>query len=247
MKPIWNPILVFNGLQVPVQLFNAVQKSKVSFEMIDSRDRAKIRMIKTNEKTGEPVPQQFIGKGYVPGRDAINRVSERILVPPDLIASCLPPVSNEIVFGYFINNWELPYTRLESFYWVLPAKGDEMNYAVILKALNDLSLIGIAQATYQNCSNLFALGALECTDAIHRVSSDAAPATSAAANILVLYRLRFDDQIAHCDSPVLPQIDNEDDSVMTILKSFMTSCCDIFDVSGFRDTFNDNFLQAIAA
>ena len=151
MKSIWNPILVINGLLVPVQLFSAVQKSKVSFEMIDSRDKAKIRLIKTNELTNQPVPQQFIGKGY-------QLENERILVPPDLIASCLPPVSNEIVFGYFIDSWELPYTRVDSFYYVLPVPGEEMNYALVLKALNDQNMIGIAQATYQNCCNLFALG-----------------------------------------------------------------------------------------
>ncbi len=136
MQSIWNPILVIGTLRVPVQLFSAVQKSKVSFEMIDSRDKAKIRMIKTNENTGEPVPQQFIGKGYVPDRDAINHGStERILVPPDLIASCLPPVSNEIVFGYFINARDLPYMRIETFYHVLPMKGEELNYAIVLESL----------------------------------------------------------------------------------------------------------------
>jgi DNA end-binding protein Ku len=229
MQSIWNPVLVINGLLVPVQLFSATQKSKVSFEMIDSRDKAKIRLIKTNEATNQPVPQQFIGKGY-------QKENERILVSPDLIASCLPPVSNEIVFGYFINAWDLPHTRIDTFYHVLPAKGEELNYAVVLKALTDMNVTGIAQATYQNCCNLFALAAIS-TDAINRVSTDR----------LVLFKLRFDDQISECEAPVLPQLGNEDDAVMIELKSFMTSCCDIFDLSGFRDTFNDSFLAAVAA
>jgi DNA end-binding protein Ku len=230
MNSIWNPILVINGLVVPVQLFSAVQKSKVSFEMIDSRDKAKIRLIRTNEITNQPVPQQFIGKGY-------QRDEERILVAPDLIASCLPPVSNQIVFGYFIDSWELPYTRIDSFYYALPMPGEEMNYALVLKALNDQNMVGIAQATYQNCCNLFALGTT-CTDAINRVSAN---------DRLVLYKLRFDDQISACDAPVLPQLDSEDDAVMAALKSYMNANCGVFDVSGFRDTFNDNFLEAIAA
>jgi DNA end-binding protein Ku len=220
MNSIWNPVLVINGLLVPVQLFSAVQKSKVAFEMIDSRDKAKIRLIKTNELTNQPVPQQFIGKGY-------QKENERILVPPDLIALCLPPVSNEIVFGYFIDSWELPYTRVDSFYYVLPVQGEEMNYALVLKALNDQNMVGIAQATYQNCSNLFALGSL--------------------GDRLVIFRLRFDDQISDCPAPVLPQLDSEDGAVMIELKNFMNTNCGVFDVSGFRDTFNDNFLQAIAA
>ena len=220
MNSIWNPILVINGLLVPVQLFSASQKSKVSFEMIDSRDKAKIRMIRTNEITNQPVPQQYIGKGW-------QRDNERILIPAELIASCLPPVSNQIVFGYFINNRDLPPMRVDTFYYVLPLPGEEMNYALVLKVLNDLSMIGIAQAAYQNCSNLFALGSL--------------------ADKLILYKLRFDDQISPCDAPVLPQPGSEDDAVTTELKSYMTSCCDVFDVSGFRDTFNDSFLAAVAA
>ena len=188
--------------------------------MIDSLDKAKIRLIKTNEITNQPVPQQYIGKGY-------QKETERILVSPELINSCLPPVSNEIVFSYFIDSWELPYIRIETFYWALPMKGEELNYALVLKALNDQNMIGIAQAAFQNCCNLFAIGSL--------------------GDRLVLYRIRFDDQISLCDAPVLPQIDEEDDAVMTELKSYMNSCCNVFDVSGFRDTFNDNFLQAIAA
>jgi non-homologous end joining protein Ku len=88
-------------------------------------------------------------------------------------------------------------------------------------------MIGIAQATYQNCCNLFALGSL--------------------GDRLVLYKLRFDDQISAVDAPVLPQLGSEDNAVMTELKSFMNSCCGVFDVSGFRDTFNDSFLAALAA
>ena len=156
MNSIWNPILVINGLLVPVQLFSAVQKSKVSFEMIDSRDKAKVRLIKTNEVTNQPVPQQFIGKGY-------QLENERILVPPDLIASCLPPVSNEIVFGYFITAGNCLTPVLIHFIMSCRQKGEELNYAVVLKALNDQNMMGIAQATYQNCCNLFALAALEVT------------------------------------------------------------------------------------
>ncbi len=100
-----------------------------------------------------------------------------------------------------------------------------------------MNAMGIAQATYQNCCNLFALSAVDFTDAINRVSTDGR---------LVLYKLRFDDQISECEAPVLPQID-EDNEVMIELRNFMIPGCDVFDVSGFRDTFNDNFLQAIAA
>ena len=188
--------------------------------MIDSRDKAKIRLIKINEATNQPVPQQYIGKGYMKGE-------EKILVSPELIASCLPPVSNQVVFDYFLTEWDLPYMRVETFYHVMPVVGEELNYAYMLKMLADLNLVAIGQATFQNCCNIFALASL--------------------GDRLIIYKLRFDDQIVQYDAPLLPALDPVDDAVMTTLKGFALANTLGFDLSGFRDSFNDNFLAAVSA
>ena len=151
MNSIWNPTLVINGLLVPVQLFNLARKSKIALEMFDSRDMNRITMPRKNPKTNQPVPAQFIGKCY-------NDNGVCTLVSPELIAQCLPPVSNQVVFDYFIDGSAVSYSRIETFYAALPVPGDGLNYALVLHSLQTLNVAGIARATYMNCCNQFALG-----------------------------------------------------------------------------------------
>ena len=219
MRSIWNPSFLIAGLEIPVQLIPAVTKSKISFETVDSRDMTKIKFVNTNELTNQPVPLQYIGKAY-------NHNGFIHFISRELYDSCLPPVSNQVIFDYFIQASDLPFAHVDSFYNVLPQFGEELNYSYVLKMLNDLDVMGIGQATFMNCSNVFAL---------HHKD-----------NYLVVYKLRFCEQLLAPDPVALPSLPPDDDAVMLALKGFVLDNLLPFDLSGFKDTFNENFLEKIS-
>jgi DNA end-binding protein Ku len=219
MKSIWNPVLNICGLNTPVQMFSSVQKSKVSFELIDTRDNAKIRMMKYNEQTGEPVPSEFIGKGYL---------KDGLLVPvsSEMIKECTPPASNEIIISKFIDEGDLGYHRPDTFFYLLPHKEYVQNYVLILQSLLETQTIGIGQAVFMNCHTLFALHAFD--------------------NKLVLYKLRFNDQLLEIPSPDLSLIRIDPESaVFDSLKRFIITSLSKFDSSIYQNQFNVNFQKQL--
>ncbi len=84
--------------------------------------------------------------------------------------------------------------------------------------------MGIGQATFMNCSNVFAL---------HHKD-----------NHLVVYKLRFCEQLLPPDPVTLPSLPPDDDVVMLALKGFVLDNLLPFDLSGFKDTFNENFIAS---
>jgi DNA end-binding protein Ku len=220
MLSIWNCSLLINGLEVPVKLLSATQNSRPVFEMVDSRDMAKIRNIHTNEKTGIPVPQAYIGKSYGEGEN-------KILVSPEMIESCLPTKSNQLIFNYFVDLMRFPSHYVDTFYYLDPVAGDELNYALLLEGLSGLYVAGIAQATFLNTCALFALVPLE--------------------GKLVLYKLRFDAMILPFPVPVLPPLTESHAAIMNELTAYMAANTDEFDVSAYKDTFAEDFYAAVAA
>ena len=221
MKSIWNPVLNICGLATPVQMFSSVQKSKISFELIDTRDNAKIRMMKYNEQTGDPVPSEFVGKAYL-------KDGSLIPVSSEIVKECTPSADNEIVFSKFIDDVDLCYNRLDTFYYLLPHKEYVQNYVLILQSLLETQAIGIGQAVFMNCHTLFALHAFD--------------------NKLVLYKLRFNDQLLEIPAPDLSLIRIDPESaVFDALKRFIVTNLSKFDSSIYQNQFNVNFQSRVLA
>lgn len=63
-RPIWNGMLTFGLLNVPVQLYSAEKSVDLHFRLLDSRDRNPIRYERINAEIGEEVPWKEIVKAF---------------------------------------------------------------------------------------------------------------------------------------------------------------------------------------
>ncbi|MGZ8451802.1 MAG: Ku protein, partial [Candidatus Binatia bacterium] len=54
----------FGLVNIPVALYSAETKQKLSFRLLDRRDLAPVRYRRVNEKSGKEVPWDEIVKGY---------------------------------------------------------------------------------------------------------------------------------------------------------------------------------------
>ena len=64
MRSIWKGSVGFGLVSIPVKLYSAIQSSSLDFDMLDSRDHARIRYQRVNEHTHKEVPYDKIVKGY---------------------------------------------------------------------------------------------------------------------------------------------------------------------------------------
>ncbi|MDX9873466.1 MAG: Ku protein, partial [Spongiibacteraceae bacterium] len=63
-RPVWNGVVSFGLLNIPVSLYSGERRVDLHFRMLDSRDNAPIRYERVNAETGEEVPWKEIVKGF---------------------------------------------------------------------------------------------------------------------------------------------------------------------------------------
>jgi DNA end-binding protein Ku len=218
MKSIWNPIISICGLTFSCNMFSALTSTKIPLELVDVRDLAKIRFLKVNEITGEVVPPEFIGKAL--------RMDDGIKLVPQNILNALTPVnSKEIIFENFVNISDLPHSKVEKFYWLLPSAKSETNYLMAFRALTELQVFGISTAVFMGCNHQVALGFLNDT--------------------LILYVLNFEHQVQHLEKPDLQKSELKDNAAALALKNFMLNTLKHPGLVKIKDKYNDDLLSLL--
>src|SRR5690606_31320930 len=64
MKSIWNGSLGFGLVNIPIKMYSATESRTIDLDMLDSKDHARIRYQRINEKSGKEVEWKDIVKGY---------------------------------------------------------------------------------------------------------------------------------------------------------------------------------------
>jgi DNA end-binding protein Ku len=218
MKSLWNCTLVFGELLIPVKLYSATQQSHPEFLMVDSRDLSKIKMSRFNEKTGEVVANEFIGKAYMLDGSLVP-------VDPALVSSCVPAKSNRVEFTHFCPFSSIPAVYFDSFYYLLPDESSAKDYAIVLDYLQALDICGVAQSYFRNLSALFVL--------------------SAHGDCLVLHKVRFPSNFVDFEAPSLPAITGDDVKVQNYILGFFKDHVLPFDPTLYSDSFTESLLSTI--
>ncbi len=63
-RPIWSGTLSFGLVSVPVKAYSAVHDHSVHFNQLQKRTGARIKYEKVSAKSGKPVPQDDIERGF---------------------------------------------------------------------------------------------------------------------------------------------------------------------------------------
>ena len=63
-RPLWNGVISFGLLNIPISLQSAERRADLHFRMIDSRSQKPIRYERVNAETGEEVPWQDIVQAF---------------------------------------------------------------------------------------------------------------------------------------------------------------------------------------
>lgn len=137
-RPIWSGAISFGLVSIPVKLFNAVSKKAVSFNQIDSRNGARIKLKKTNAETGEDVTDDEIVKGY-----EITK-GNYVIIDPDELDQFVPTASRTIDIEEFVDLDEIDPIYFDSPYYVAPDKVAKP-YALLTRAMADTNKVGIAR------------------------------------------------------------------------------------------------------
>lgn len=135
---VWRGTVSFSLVAIPVRLVEAVSPGRVSFRMLHRRDYAPLvsRMLCPNENRIVPSEEIVRGYEYRPGRYVPMTAAE--------LESVSPERSRTIEVTDFVSITEIDPILFDYQYYMVPLKGGEKPYRLLVEVLKRTSKAGIA-------------------------------------------------------------------------------------------------------
>jgi DNA end-binding protein Ku len=139
LQSIWSGTISFSLVAIPVHLVKAVEPGRVSFRMLHNKDHSPLmrRMFCPEEE--KIVPPDEIIRGYEIGPD------KYILVTDEELESLTPERSRTIEIVEFIDMKDVDPIFYDHPYYVLPSKGGEKAYRLLVEVMRRTNKAGLAK------------------------------------------------------------------------------------------------------
>lgn len=150
MAALWKGSISFGLVNIPVQLFPAVQTGKgaVHFRQLRKKDLAPIRYERVSSADDAAVPWSDIVKGYEYAKDKFV-----VLTAAELKAAA-PEASKTIDILDFVKEASIDPRYFDTPYYFRPDRNGEKAYALLRDAIRESGLVGIAKFTLRQKEHL---------------------------------------------------------------------------------------------
>ena len=220
MRSFWKGSIGFGLVNIPVKLFSAVQSGNLDFDMLDGRDHSRIRFQRVNEQTHKEVPFDKIVKGY--------KLNDDYVIMDDTdFDDAAPEKSKLITIESFVDIADVNPMFYETSYYTEPDTKNNKAYALLLKALQESKKAGLAR---------FVLRSSESLCIVHPQK-----------NVLVITRIRFGQEIRDTDELNIADDVKVSKKELDVGLALINQYAEDFDVSKFKDEYNDELLKIIHA
>jgi DNA end-binding protein Ku len=182
---IWNGTISFSLVAIPVQLVKAVEPGRVSFRLLHRKDYSPLSRRMFCPKEEKIVPPDEIIRGYEIGPDRY------ILITDEELEAVSPERSRTIEIVEFIDTAEVDPLYYDHPYYLVPAKGGEKAYRLLVELMRRTEKAGLAK---------FVLGEREYLVALK--------STQGALSLITLHyseEILSDEEIAPGRGPVEPE------------------------------------------
>lgn len=150
-RTIWKGAISFGLVHVPVALLPATREGGVDFDWLDRRSLDPVGYQRINKRTGRKIEKDDIVKG-------VKHSSGRyVLVGDDEIRAAYPKTTQTIAIEAFVKAEGVPFTHLETPYYLEPLSRGEKVYALLREAMREAGVIGIARVVLHSREHLAAL------------------------------------------------------------------------------------------
>ena len=137
-RAIWSGSISFGLVNVPVRMYSAIDEQDVHFHLLHASDNSRIGYDKICKKEGAPVPDDEIVKGYEVSEGRYVHVTDE-----DLEAAA-GESHRSIDIQDFVDVSEVDPIYFERTSYLGPAEGAEKPYALLVRAMEESGLVGIA-------------------------------------------------------------------------------------------------------
>lgn len=219
MRAIWTGSLGFGLVNIPIKIFSAVQDSSLDLDMLDSKDHSNIKFKRVNERTGREVPWENIVKGYYMD-------NKYVILDKSDFEKASPEKTKHIEIKHFVEETEIDSMYFEAPYYLQPDKSGARAYALLRDAFKKTGKAGVALFVMRDKEHLCIIKAKE--------------------DVLVLNRIRFEEEIRSTEDLDLPKAKSKPDELKMAV-ALIDQLSGPFDISKYRDDYTERLMKVIKA
>ncbi len=150
-RAIWKGAISFGLVYVPVALYPASESIDIDFDWLDKRSMDPVGYKRINKRTGKEIDRANIVKGIKQDN------GEYVILSDEEIKAAYPKSTQSIDINVFVKATEIPFTLLDTPYYLEPLAKGEKVYALLREAMEAEGVIGVARIVMHNKEHLAAL------------------------------------------------------------------------------------------
>ena len=219
-RSIWNGVISFGMVSIPVKLFTGTQDKDISFHLIHKEDNARIKM-----RRWCPLDEKFVEMDEIVRGYEYSREQYVILTEEDFEKLPLPS-KHTIELSAFVDAEEIDPVFYEKSYYLEPDEAATKPYALLMRALKEKGLTAVAKIAIRNKERLCALRPMD--------------------GVLVLETLYYPDEIRIEKETGVPEVDvskRELDMAFTLIDLLHEP----FEPDKYKDQYREALMQVIDA
>jgi DNA end-binding protein Ku len=150
-RSIWSGAISFGLVNVPVKLYSAVSRKNVRFHQLNGQTGNRIQQKRVDPESGEEVSYDDIVKGYELTKDRY------VVITPEELEALDPEKTRTIDILDFVDLDEIDPVYYDHPYYLVPDKGAEKAYGLLLNAMKESGKVAIAKVVLRSKEQLVAI------------------------------------------------------------------------------------------
>src|SRR3954469_2228797 len=219
-RALWTGSISFGLVNVPVRLYSAISEHKLQFHFVHQKDDSPIGYQKICKKEDKPVPEKEIVKAFE------YRKGKYVYMEDEDFAAARVEGYKTIDITDFVPNEQIDPIYFAHTYYVGPQDGAEKVYSLLVKAMEDSELAGIAKFVMRDRQYL---GALRVRD-----------------GTITLEQLYFADEVRPVDE-IKPKRARVEKRELEMAQQLIDSFSGEWKPDKYKDTYRDALLKVIEA
>lgn len=218
-RSIWNGVISFGMVSIPVKLYTATQSKDISFHLLHKDCGTRLQQLRWCPEHERAVEWGEVERGYEYSKD------QHIVMTEDDFDKLPLPSKQTVELSAFVKAEDIDPVYYEKSYYLEPDAKGIKPFALLMTALKKKSLTGIAKIAVRNKEQLCALRPMDGT--------------------LILETLFYPDEI-RVEKSELPDVkisDKELDMAYTLIDLLS----DDFDPEKYHDEYREALMQVIDA
>ena len=156
-RSIWNGVISFGMVSIPVKLYTATRSKDISFHLLHKDCGTRLQQLRWCPTHERPVEWDEVSRGYEYARE------EHVVLTEEDFEKLPLPSKQTVELSAFVKAEEIDPVYYEKSYYLEPDAKGMKPFALLMTALREKNLTGIAKIAVRNKEQLCALRPMDGT------------------------------------------------------------------------------------